>query len=77
MPGRKWKTAGSDIETLKDLGVEEASIQTSAYGLNPIYDWDSGDRAVTGYEMTTEITVSDIPIEPDRKDFKPVCGFPV
>lgn len=51
------------IETLKGLGVEEASIQTSAYGLSPIYDWNSGDRTITGYEMNTEITVSDIPID--------------
>ena len=61
------KQLGQTIETLEDLGVEEASIQTSAYGLNPIYDWDSGDRAVTGYEMTTEITVSDIPIDQTGK----------
>lgn len=51
------------IETLKGLGIEQASIQTSAYGLNPVYDWNSGDRKITGYEMNTEITVSDIPID--------------
>ena len=51
------------IETLKGLGVEETSIQTSAYGLNPIYDWNSGTQNITGYEMTTRITVSDIPID--------------
>ena len=51
------------IETLKGLGVEETSIQTSAYGLNPIYDWNSGNQEITGYEMTTRITVSDIPID--------------
>lgn len=50
------------IETLKGLGVEEKSIQTSSYGMNPIYDWNSGSQTITGYEMTTEITVSDIPI---------------
>ncbi len=51
------------IETLKSLGVAETSIQTSAYGLNPVYDWKSADQAVTGYEMTTRLTVSDIPID--------------
>ena len=51
------------IETLKGLGVGENSIQTSAYGLNPIYDWNSGNQEITGYEMTTRITVSDIPID--------------
>ena len=51
------------IETLTGLGVEETSIQTSAYSLNPIYDWNSGTQNITGYEMTTRITVSDIPID--------------
>ena len=57
------KQLDQTIETLKGLGVEEASIQTSSYGLSPVYDWDSGNRAITGYEMNTEITVSDIPID--------------
>lgn len=57
------KQLDQTIETLKGLGVEETSIQTSAYGLSPIYDWNSGDRTITGYEMNTEITVSDIPID--------------
>ena len=43
--------------------MEETSIQTSAYSLNPIYDWNSGTQNITGYEMTTRITVSDIPID--------------
>lgn len=51
------------IETLKSLGVEETSIQTSAYGLNPIYNWDSGNQEITGYEMNTGITVSNVPID--------------
>lgn len=51
------------IETLKSLGVEEKSIQTSSYGLSPIHDWNSPDQNITGYEMTTSLTVSDIPID--------------
>jgi len=31
-------------------------------GLNPIYDWNNG-RRITGYEMTTEIVVSSVPID--------------
>lgn len=50
------------IETLKGLGVAENSIQTSSYGMNPIYNWDSGRQEITGYEMNTQITVSDIPV---------------
>lgn len=57
------KQLNQTIETLKGLGVEETSIQTSVYGLSPIYDWNSGDRTITGYEMNTEITVSDIPVD--------------
>ena len=47
---------------LKSLGVEERSIQTSSYGLDPIYNWNSDTREITGYEMNTQLTVSDIPI---------------
>lgn len=51
------------IEALKAMGVEETSIQTSAYGMNPVYDWNSPDKEITGYEMTTRLTVSNIPID--------------
>ena len=50
------------ISFLKGTGIAETSIQTSNYGLDPIYDWNSG-RTITGYEMNTTITVSDIPID--------------
>ncbi len=45
------------------LGVDEKSIQTSSYGLSPVHDWNSPTQEITGYEMTTRLTVSDIPIE--------------
>lgn len=51
------------IEVLKGLGVEENSMQTSSYGMNPIYDWNSSTQEITGYEMDTSLTVSDIPID--------------
>ena len=51
------------IETLKGLGVEETSIQTSSYGLSPIRNWNSDKQEIIGYEMTTNLTVSDIPID--------------
>lgn len=50
------------IEFLKGMGVEEKSIQTSQYGLNPMYDWSSG-KTITGYEMNTQVAVSDIPMD--------------
>lgn len=51
------------IEAIKAMGIEEKSIQTSSYGMNPIKDWDSPNQQITGYETTTRLTVSDIPIE--------------
>lgn len=51
------------IEALTAMGVEETSIQTSAYGMSPVYDWNSPDKKITGYEMTTRLTVSDISID--------------
>lgn len=47
---------------LKELGVEDHSIQTSNYGMSPIYNWEDG-KTVSGYEMTTQVTVSDIAID--------------
>lgn len=50
------------IEFLKSTGIDEKSIQTSNYGLQPIYDWTSG-QTITGYQMRTSIIVSDLPID--------------
>ena len=36
---KNGKDLDSAIETLKGLGVEETSIQTSSYGLSPIRNW--------------------------------------
>lgn len=50
------------ITFLKNSGLKEESIQTSSYGLNPTYDWNSGQN-ITGYEMSASITVSDVPMD--------------
>ena len=50
------------LSMLKEQGVEEKSIQTSNYGMSPIYNWEDG-KTISGYEMTTQVTVSDIPID--------------
>lgn len=50
------------IDFLKKAGVDEKSIQTSNYGLNPIYDYNAGQK-ITGYEMRTGIIVSDLPMD--------------
>ena len=50
------------IELLKSLGVEETSIQTSDYYMHPIYNYSNNTAKVTGYESSTSLTVSDLPI---------------
>ena len=57
------KNLDATIAKLKELGIQEESIQTSSYGLNPIYNWDSDTQEITGYEMQTRLTVSGVPVE--------------
>ena len=51
------------IELLKSLGVKEVSIQTSDYCMHPVYNYSQNTARITGYEATTSLTVSDLPIE--------------
>ena len=64
------------IEALGKLGIEETSIQTSYSDLSPRYgslvtdskgkgddDVAYDEWTITGYEMTTELTVSDLAID--------------
>lgn len=51
------------IELLKSLNVDEASIQTSDYYMNPVYNYSGNTPRVTGYEAVTTLTVSDLPID--------------
>ncbi len=53
---------GRVIQFLKDSGIPDESLQTSSYGMNPVYDYSSG-RTPVGYEMHASITVSDITID--------------
>lgn len=51
------------IGLLKSLNVDEASIQTSDYYMNPVYNYSGNTPRVTGYEAITTLTVSDLPID--------------
>lgn len=51
------------IELLKSLNVDETSIQTSDYYMNPVYNYSGNTPRVTGYEAITTLTVSDLPID--------------
>lgn len=50
------------LDLLKAQGIEDKSIQTSNYGLNPVYDWESG-KSISGYEMTTDISVANVALD--------------
>ena len=51
------------VEYLKAQGFEDASISTSGFTMNPLYDWSGNEQRVTGYEMRTQITVSDVEMD--------------
>lgn len=48
---------------LKEKGYSDSSIKTTGFALNPQYDWSGNSRQLVGYEMSTQITVTDVPIE--------------
>lgn len=51
------------IGLLESLGVGEASIQTSDYSMNPVYNYSGNTQRLVGYEAVTTLTVSDLLIE--------------
>lgn len=57
------EAVSSVIATLKELGVEESSIQTSDYYMNPRYNYSGGTTKLIGYEATATLTISDLPID--------------
>ena len=46
------------IEKLKDLGVEEDSIQTTNYNIYPRYKYDDGEQIADGYDVNQGIKVT-------------------
>lgn len=54
------------IALLTAQSIDETSIQTSDYYMNPVYNYSGNTPRVTGYEAITTLTVSDLPI--DRLD---------
>ena len=53
----------SVLEFLKGQGFEEKSIKTSGYSLDPRYDWSGNKQTLIGYEMRTQVTLTDVPID--------------
>ena len=60
---KNTESLNSLIDYLKGQGIDEKSIATSGYYLNPRYDWSDNTRKLIGYEMRTEVTVSDTAID--------------
>ena len=60
---KNTESLNSLTEYLKGQGIDEKSITTSGYYLNPRYDWSSNTRQLIGYEMQTEVTVSDVAVD--------------
>ncbi len=56
------ETLDAVIAYLKEQSVAEASIKTSDFSLNPQYDWSGDRQRLIGYEMDTQLTVSDVPM---------------
>lgn len=50
---KNTEALNSLTEYLKGQGIDEKSITTSGYSLNPRYDWSSDTRKLIGYEMQT------------------------
>lgn len=51
------------VEYLKGLGYDESSIQTSDFSLNPRYDWSGNTQELVGYEMTSRVTLTNVPMD--------------
>ncbi len=51
------------ISFLKNSGIDEKSIQTSSFGLEPTYDWNNTGQQITGYQMRTSIAISDLSLD--------------
>ncbi len=45
------------IKAIKDLGVDEKDIKTSAYNLYPVYDYTEAGRVFIGYSLNQQISV--------------------
>lgn len=51
------------IGILKNMGISETDIQTTDYYMYPIYNYSGNTQRITGYEASTSLTVSNLPID--------------
>ncbi len=50
------------VAYLKEQGFSDESIQTSRFSLDTRYDWSGNVQKIAGYEMRTQVEVTDIPV---------------
>lgn len=48
---------------LKEQGYEDKSIKTTGFSLEPRYDWSGNSQKLIGYQMNTQVTVTDVPMD--------------
>ena len=48
---------------LKEQGYEGKSIKTTGFSLEPRYDWSGNSQKLIGYQMNTQVTVTDVPMD--------------
>lgn len=59
---KNGESVSSVISGLIESGVDESSIQTSDFYMNPRYNYSGNTAKLIGYEATATLTVSDLPI---------------
>lgn len=59
---KNGESVSSVISGLIESGVDESSIQTSDFYMNPRYNYSGSTAKLIGYEATATLTVSDLPI---------------
>jgi len=64
------------IAALKSLGIADDDIKTTTIDLSPIYDYNSGSRRITGYQVTNMVAVHvrDLSVLPDVIDDSVAAG---
>lgn len=50
-------TINQFVDGLKEMGVKEELIKTTAYNVYPRYDYNGGKSRITGYEVSTNVRV--------------------
>jgi len=50
-------TMNAIANAVKQLGINEKDIKTTRYSISPIYDYDTPERSITGYEADATLSI--------------------